>query len=439
MTPPTILTSSYEDIKYYYNAVLNKDTTTQQTTNDISTPIECIEEMLRKIPEELWSRPNLSILDPCCGNGNFHVPIYHTLRLHLHSPQTIVESILHFNDVNLARLKHVAQVFAADTYTLQCTAHDFLTWNPTSASTKHDLIVANPPYALFTTNGKRASKNHNPIKAFLTHALQWVKPDGYILFITPDNWMSLADRNTLITTLTQLQFIHLDIHSAKKYFKTVGSSFTWYIIQNRPATHSYTVSGIWKKTPYEHTMVPMKRSYIPLIYTPVVQSILSKTLDHTSWPRFHIETTSDLHRYTKASLLQNEPSSTFPYKQIHTPTQTVWASRPHKYQNGIKVFLSLTNRYKVFIDDCGMTQSIAFIRCPDFLTAEKTKTLLEHPLYVCLNNLCRWGNFNSVRILQRFPTPYPDHLPTLNLNDPHALYRYYSITDDEITFIQTMQ
>lgn len=426
MPPPTVLTASYEEVKHYYDTVLNKDTTTQHTTNDISTPLGCIEDMLEKLPEELWSRPNLSILDPCCGNGNFHVPIYYKLRAYSHSPQAILETILHFNDVNGARLKHAGQVFAADTYALQCTARDFLQETP---SIQHDLIVANPPYALFTADGKRASKNHNPIKAFLTHALTWVKPDGYILFLTPDNWMSLADRNTLITTLTQLQFIHLDIHSAKKYFKTVGSSFTWYIIQNRPATHPYTVSGVWKKTPYEHTMLPMQRSYIPLVYTPVVQSILSKTLDHPSHPRFHIETTSDLHRYTKASLLQNERSDAFPYKQIHTPTQTVWASRPHKYQTGIKVFLSLTNTYKVFIDDCGMTQSIAFIRCDSLATATEIKTLLEHPLYVCLNNLCRWGNFNSVRILQRFPKPdqYQD------------LYQYFSITDDEIAFIQTMQ
>jgi adenine-specific DNA-methyltransferase len=97
------------------------------------------------------------------------------------------------------------------------------------------LIVANPPYAKFVDNGKRASKNHNLINDFLQTSLKMLKPNGYLLFITPDNWMSYADRNILIEVITQLQIIHLDIHNAKKYFKKISSSFTWYIIENCPS------------------------------------------------------------------------------------------------------------------------------------------------------------------------------------------------------------
>ena len=60
------------------------------------------------------------------------------------------------------------------------------------------------------------------IKEFIIKTLKILKKDGYLLYITPDNWMSYADRNTLIEKLTSLQFIYLNIHTAKKYFKKMG-------------------------------------------------------------------------------------------------------------------------------------------------------------------------------------------------------------------------
>ena len=172
-------------------------------------------------------------------------------------------------------------------------------------------------------DGKRASKNHNLIKDFIKKSLDLLKPDGYLLFITPDNWMSYADRNKLIKTLTELQIIHLDIHSAKKYFKKIGSSFTWYIIQNCPSYKDINVSGIWKKKNYTDTIPSMTRNYIPLVYNQIIQSILLKTIDNEILTKFNIETSSDLHRYTKRDLIINEMDEKHEYKLIHTPTKTV--------------------------------------------------------------------------------------------------------------------
>ena len=91
---------------------------------------------------------------------------------------------------------------------------------------KFDFIVANPPYAKLLENGKRASKNHNLIGLFIKKSLELLNPNGLLLYITPDNWMSYADRNTLICELTKLQIVYLNIHIAKKYFKKIGSSLS---------------------------------------------------------------------------------------------------------------------------------------------------------------------------------------------------------------------
>ena len=421
----SITKSSFDEITTYYDTVFNMDKSTYVSSNDEPTPMNCVKELIDTIPTEFWKTPNLQILDPCCGNGNFGVHLYHKLVPH-HSTQSILENILEFNDINVQRLDNVRKIFDVEKYQLQITQHDFLN---TEYNKTYDLIVANPPYAKLLENGKRASKNHNLIKEFIKRSLELLKPNGYLLFITPDNWMSYADRNELIKILTRLQFVRLDIHTAKKYFKKIGSSFTWYLIQNRPATDNITVSGIWKKAEYTSSIPSIERKYIPLLYTNEVYSILSKTVDAAELEKYKVETSSDLHRYTKREIIRDEADDIYKHRLIHTAKQTCYASRPHKFQEGYKVFITTTDKYKVFVDDCGMTQSIVFIRCSGLDDANRIKTILEHPLYVFINNLCRWGNFNNIRILQSFPIPLVDSY------DETAIYRHFNITDEEIKFI----
>ena len=422
----SIETSTFDEIKKYYDEKLNIDKSTYKSSNDEPTPIDCISEMISKIPTELWEKKDLSILDPCCGNGNFSVPILFEL-LKYHDKQTIVEQILEFNDINKDRLENVRKVFCNDKYNLQITNHDFITFNNLK---KYDLVVANPPYAKLLANGKRASKNHNLIKDFIEKALLQLKPNGYLLFITPDNWMSFADRNLLIEIITRLQIIHLDIHTAKKYFKKIGSSFTWYIIQNCAFYKNINISGIWKKKEYISSVVSKERKYIPLLYNQIVQNILSKTIDNNNLKKFEIKTSSDLHKYTKAEFISDEKDHIYKYKLIHTPSQTVYSSRPHKFQEGYKVFISTTDKYKLFIDECGMTQSIVFILCSNEEEAKKYLHILQHPLYVFINNICRWGNFNNIRILQSFPIPDIEYS-----GNYQEIYNYFNIIEDEINFI----
>ena len=412
---------SFQELKKYYDETLNTDRTTYKSSNDEPTPIGCVEDMVNKIPEELWNRKNLRILDPCCGNGNFGVTILYKLIEYDKNKKDILENILDFNDINEDRLDNVRSIFCHEQYNLNVSNRDFI---GTESTEKYDLIVANPPYAKLLPNGKRASKNHNLIKDFIDKSLKQLKTNGFIVFITPDNWMSYADRNVLIKELTTLQIIHLDIHNAKKYFKKIGSSFTWYIIQNCPSYTDMTVSGIWKKRTYESKIPSHERRYIPLLYNRTVYNILSKTVDNINLEKFKVQTSSDLHKYTKASFISTEQSDEYKYKLIHTPKQTVYASRPHKFQQGYKVFISTTDKYKVFVDECGMTQSIVFIRCDSKEQAELYKNILEHPLYVFINNICRWGNFNNIRILQSFPIPVGD------------IYKYFDITPEEIKYIE---
>ena len=418
MTQPTI-DDGYQNIKQYYDNILNLDSNLVKTTNDEPTPFSCVEEMVAKIPDEFWKRKDIKILDPCCGCGNFPVVIYFNL-LKYHTKEYILNHILYFNDTNVDRINVLKKVFNRS---LNIYNEDFLVFD---TKLTFDLIVANPPYAKLLPNGKRASKNHNLIGLFIGKSLELLNEGGFLLYITPDNWMSFADRNTLIHDLTKLQIIYINIHIAKKYFKKVGSSFVWYLIEKKPFYKDIEVEGIWKKTLYKDTVKSEERRFIPLYYNETIQSILHKTIDNSSIPKFEVKTSSDLHKYTKKLYISANEDDEHKYKLIHTPKQTVWSSRPHKYQQGYKVFISTTSYYGTFVDNCGMTQSIAFIQCKDDLEAQNISKILNHPMYKFINDICRYGNFNNIRILQNFP--YCD--------DYDNVYKKFGLTEEEKKFIQ---
>ena len=418
MDNPT-LNNNYSDIKSYYDNILNIDKNLVETSNDEPTPIDCVEEMVNKVPEDFWKRKDIKILDPCCGCGNFPIVIYFKL-LKYHTKEHILKNILYFNDINSNRIEVLKSVF--DYNKLNIYQEDFLTL---ITDIKFNLIVANPPYAKLLPNGKRASKNHNLIGLFIRKSLDMLDLGGYLLYITPDNWMSYADRNTLILTLTALQIHYINIHTAKKYFKKVGSSFVWYLIENTPSYKYTNISGIWNKKTYTDTVSSGVRKYIPLYYNRIIQSILSKTIDMDN-KKFGVETTSDLHKYTKKQFISESNTDIYKYKLIHTPKQTVWSSKPHKYQDGYKVFISTTSYYGTFVDNCGMTQSIAFIRCKTKEDADNINKVLNHPIYKFINNICRYGNFNNIRILQDFPW----------CDNYDKVYENFNITDIEIKLIE---
>lgn len=395
------MTKDYEQIRKYFDK-LNKDKTHFVNSNDICTPIECVKEMIDTVPEELWKRKNLKVLDCCCGNGNFHA--YAVTKTDLNN--------LYFNEINEKRIKNLKEYFGEN---IHLTKKDFLQFEDKEI---YDMVVANPPYAKFKGE-KRVSKNHNMSRAFIEKALKVTKEGGYILFIVPNNWMSYADRNILPSMLSKYQFIHLDINGAKKWFPDVGSSFTWFLLKKIPNEKPFQIVNNYIIKDTQIASLDTNINFIPLYYSETVRNIFNKTVNNEDLPKYKVETSSYLHRYTKSEHINNKRTKKFKYKLYHTPSQIVWSNIPHKYQEKYKVFISLTNQYSTFVDECGMTQSVAFIQCNSKDEADQIKCELDNDVYKFINNVTRYGNFNNNRVLQ--------HLPKWNT---------FELTDEENKFIK---
>ena len=64
----------------------------KQTAEDF-TPPTLVNEMLDKLPEEVWVDPKKTFCDPAGGNGNFLVAILQRKLLHGHPPLEALQSI----------------------------------------------------------------------------------------------------------------------------------------------------------------------------------------------------------------------------------------------------------------------------------------------------------------------------------------------------------
>lgn len=60
-------------------------------TGEVFTPLPLVDEILSKLPSEVWKDPSKTFLDNSCGDGNFLVRVlYHKLQ---HHPKKIAQCV----------------------------------------------------------------------------------------------------------------------------------------------------------------------------------------------------------------------------------------------------------------------------------------------------------------------------------------------------------
>jgi adenine-specific DNA-methyltransferase len=355
---------------------------TAVSRNDITTPMVLVKEMLDAIPRRVF-KDGMKVLDPCVGLGNFLIGMQDKFT------EYGVSGELFGTDININRVNIAKQLLPDATIR----TGSFLDM-PIEL---FDVVVANPPYAKIT-DGKRASKNHNIFPEFILKSLSMLKEGGAVVFICPTSWMSLSDRNIVAEKLTALNMVRLDINSSKKWFPGVGSSFSWFVCVNESHTMTH-VTGKYLKHTFDNHVVLQNERFIPLLCTDMAIRIMRKITGGDN--KLCIETSSDLHAYTRKSIISDHQDDAHPYKLVHTKKQTKWSQRPHKFQDGVKVFICLTSTYETWIDSCGMTQSAAFVRCDNREQALDIKKTLDSLPFVFAISITRYGNFTNIRVLQQ--------------------------------------
>jgi len=233
-------------LNLFSNELMMSEDQYKKIFGEVFTPAILVNEMLDKLPEEIWKNKDLKWVDPACGSGNFLYQVKLRLMENLteiederEREKWIVEEMLY--GVELQRKNTYLCMFKLDPndeFETNVVCEDSLKFD--FWGMKFDIVVGNPPYQDEQKGkGKLGSK---PLWIRFVNKVfdSLIIDKGYLCFVHPSKWRKYEDE--LWETMTSKQILHLDIHSYKDGQKTFGAStrYDWYVLQNIPR-HTTTI------------------------------------------------------------------------------------------------------------------------------------------------------------------------------------------------------
>ena len=155
---------------------------------EVMTPSNLVEEMLDKLPNELFINPNLKWLDPCNGVGTFPAYIIKRLMIGLKDfieddcdrYKHIIENMIYVCEIQPLRLFLFHCTFDfTDEYELNTYNNSFLEKDFNKHMTdvwgveKFDIVLGNPPY--------KVGVHHK----FVAKSFELLNDGGHLLFVHP--------------------------------------------------------------------------------------------------------------------------------------------------------------------------------------------------------------------------------------------------------------
>jgi hypothetical protein len=288
---------SIEDISKlleYIEGNLKPKDKEKKERGEVFTPISLIEEMLDKLPSEVWNNPNLKWLDPAAGIGNFPIIIYLRLMKGLGEDipdeetrrKHILEKMLFMVEINPNNVSTLNRIFCGDKYRLNIFEGSFIDGNDIdrkpyervfNPKMEFDVVVGNPPY------NKGSTGTGNAIwPLFVSKSLKILKQEtGYLTFIHPSGWRKPESEKSKYRGLFKLltsenQMIYLEMHGIKDGQKTFncGTRFDWYLLQKTKLFKDTTVKD---ETGNLNENVNMGLySFLPNFNIKLIQKLLAK-------------------------------------------------------------------------------------------------------------------------------------------------------------------
>jgi type I restriction-modification system DNA methylase subunit len=204
-----------------------------------------VNDILDQFPIKTWKSTTTTFLDPAIGGGQFIRDIEKRLRDAGHSDENIAGRVYGCESSKLNVQYAKNKQFARNKYKLVATLSvgDFLKTD--FGIMRFDNVVGNPPFQ----NGDTDSGNFVLWPQFVKKAHRLLSDDGILAMITPQTWASNrlvpSDRSQIAATirrdvLSRGYVKHVDF-SIGKYFPGVGSTFSYFILENKKQDKLTTV------------------------------------------------------------------------------------------------------------------------------------------------------------------------------------------------------
>jgi len=233
----------------------------KQENGEVFTPMCLVFEMLDNLDKHYIKEHGRSIFteqcfkwfDPASGMGNFPVAVYLKLTEGLKTQipndedrkKHIIENMLYMSELNKKNAFISHQIFNMNNqYKLNLYEGDTLELDIVSVweleLNSFDVILGNPPYnkgGIRSHTGKRlGNKNETVWPKFIKKSFEWLKPDGFLVFINPLSW--LRKSHSLHNKMLEKHIVWLKLWDGTKSLAAINGAIpiSLFILQNTPNT-----------------------------------------------------------------------------------------------------------------------------------------------------------------------------------------------------------
>ena len=417
----------------FINKNLKPKDVEKKIRGEVFTPMTLVNEMLNTLPEEVWKNPNLKWLDPAAGMGNFPVAVYMRLIEGLRyvkgyedeekRRKHILENMLYMVEIDKTNVFMMRKIFCGKIYKLNIFEGSFLDYKNNII---FDIIAGNPPYQNTDDDGKRRALLNNLWSVFIDRSFNnLLKDNGYLLFITPYSWMTPGFKHKDIFYNNYI--IHLNIKECEKYFKGVGSSFSYYLIKKTKVKKETTVICQYDKKIYESKMLIDDILFLPTLLSDKSLSIIRKFYNNKI-PKVSFKKSGELDTHNKKSLIGECSKKEYIYPIRHTTSsKNMCSSKKHSLADEKKILMNKPSELEPIYDSgkLGFTQNQLYL----LTNNKKYVDVLNSRLYRFIFKICKWSGFNSLLIFKNIP-----YIEKFNNDD--ELYNYFKLTKKEIKMIE---
>ena len=359
------------------------------------TPIDLVDEILDKLPKNVWTNPNLKWLDPCSGEGVFFIRVKERLEVglekeisNINERRKHIESMLTMVELNPSNVKTLNNIFK----NMKIHQNDFLSMDLKNES--FDIILANPPYQKTKKVVYTGSAGNITLwDKFVLRSLELLSKNGYIGCITPANWRR-PEHKLYRTISDRLLYLHIYGKPAGIEKFGVQTRFDVYVIgDDIPRNNPVIVDekGI------SHTDIdPRKWNFLPNYEYKTIQSILSKDKEHGIKVIYHSS------RYDARKLTKNKTEK-YKYPIIHTLTKKGiglrYANELDSSQFGVSKIILNVNEKQYPINDStgkyGMSQLSFGFPIKSHTEGENMKSCIEGNVFQEIIKATKWGSFQT--------------------------------------------
>ena len=387
---------SAEDIQKTIEQYLPIREEKKDQNGEVFTPESLINEMLDKLPKDVWKNKDYKWLDPANGIGNFPMIVYQKLMEGLKDvikddeerSNHIINNMLYMVELDIDNVNISKKIFGKDA-NIYC--GDFLSMDikKVTGVEKFDIIIGNPPFNKGQKYQDKKGGGDSLWDKFIIKSLELLSNNKFLVFVTPSGWRSPDSEHSKTKGLFDLMahknsIIYLEIHNTKDGLKTFNAAtrYDFYIIKKQSNNRETIIKdekGIINNLNLNNW------NFLPNYNYNLIQKLLAKTDETIN----NIYSASQFE--TRKSWVSEKKTDKFKYPLVHsTPLSGIRYYYTSNKTPQVKELIPMFGISKVIFGDSGinnvlidlegnygMTQHAIGIKVKNSKEAELYKKALE--------------------------------------------------------------